>query len=77
MTFHYQDALAKGEVHAVKKDSRMSDELQEDEDEEKFLDNIGKVVYSEQVEQILAEQSLLLMEYADKIGYIVAQGQKR
>lgn len=59
------------------KDRKMREELSEDADEEKMLDNGGTVVYSEEVEQILVEQSLLLMEYADKIGYTVIQAEKR
>ncbi|MBO0992185.1 class I SAM-dependent methyltransferase [Bacillus sp. SD088] len=59
------------------KDRKMTEELSEYADEEKMLDNGGTVVYSEDVEQILVEQSLLLMEYADKIGYMVIQAEKR
>ncbi len=54
----------------------MAEELSDYTNEEKIVDNAGTVIYSEEVEEILVEQSLLLIEYADNIGYIVIQATK-
>ncbi|WP_064468637.1 class I SAM-dependent methyltransferase [Lederbergia galactosidilytica] len=60
----------------VVEDRKMAEELSDYTNEEKIVDNAGTVIYSEEVEEILVEQSLLLIEYADNIGYIVIQATK-
>lgn len=61
---------------SVLKNNSLLDELLLHANEETLLDSMEEVGYSEQVEEVLEKQSILLMKYAEKIGHIVVKGTK-